>query len=52
MISIKKPKGILIAIGGAVDKGTGSDDDQNNAENLMEKFLEEGILKRLLEVTF
>lgn len=49
MISNKKPKGILIAIGGAVDKGTGPDDDKNNAENLMEKFLEEGILRRLLE---
>lgn len=49
MSSNKKPKGILIAIGGAVDKGTGSDDDKNNSENLVEKFLEEGILKRLLE---
>lgn len=49
MSSNKKPKGILIAIGGAVDKGTGYDDDKNNSENLVEKFLEEGILKRLLE---
>lgn len=49
MSSNKKPKGILIAIGGAVDKGTGFDDDKNNSENLVEKFLEEGILKRLLE---
>lgn len=49
MSSNKKPKGILIAIGGAVDKGTGSDDDKNNSENLVEKFLEKGILKRLLE---
>ncbi|MBL6679024.1 MAG: cyanophycinase [Flavobacteriaceae bacterium] len=49
MSSNKKPKGIIIAIGGAVDKGTGYDDDKNNSENLVEKFLEEGILKRLLE---
>jgi cyanophycinase len=48
MPSNKKPKGILIAIGGAVDKGT-SPDDENNSENLEEKFLEEGILKRLLK---
>lgn len=44
---IKNPKGILIAIGGAVDKGTGSDID--NSESLSTKFLEDGILKRLLE---
>ncbi len=48
MPSNKKPKGTLIAIGGAVDKGT-SPDDENNSENLEEKFLEEGILKRLLK---
>ena len=42
----KKPKGILIAIGGAVDKGTGS--DKENSESLSLKFLEAGILKRLL----
>ena len=49
MTGSKKPKGILIAMGGAVDKGTGPDDDKNNAENLIDKFLEEGILKRLQE---
>lgn len=41
------PKGILIAIGGAVDKGTGSDTD--NSEHISLKFLEEGILKRFLK---
>lgn len=49
MTGSKKPKGILIAIGGAVDKGTNPDDDNNNAENLIDRFLEEGILKRLQE---
>ncbi|WP_299459899.1 cyanophycinase [uncultured Microscilla sp.] len=49
MLSVKTPKGILIAIGGAVDKGTGPDDDDDNPEDLADKFLEEGILKRLLE---
>ncbi|HAW53022.1 MAG TPA: cyanophycinase [Flavobacteriales bacterium] len=44
---IHNPKGKLIAIGGAVDKGTPP--DTSNAENLGAKFLEEGILKRLLE---
>lgn len=37
---------MLLAIGGAVDKGTGS--DQQNSENLSLRFLEEGILKRFL----
>ena len=46
-MSIKNPKGKLIAIGGAVDRGTGSDSD--NSENLDSKFLEEGVLKRFLE---
>ena len=46
-IKLKKPKGKLIAIGGAVDKGTGS--DINNSENLSAQFLELGILKRMLE---
>jgi cyanophycinase len=46
-MNIHNPKGILIAIGGAVDKGTPP--DITNAENLADKFLEEGILKRLLE---
>lgn len=36
-----------MAIGGAVDRGTGSDDD--NSENGNSNFLEDGILKRLLE---
>ncbi|MDZ7848154.1 MAG: cyanophycinase [Owenweeksia sp.] len=44
---MKKPKGILIAIGGAVDKGTGL--ELENAENLNAEFLEIGILKRMLE---
>ncbi len=46
-MSVNKPKGKLIAIGGAVDKGTGSDSE--NSENLDVKFLEIGILKRFLE---
>lgn len=46
-MNIHNPKGILIAIGGAVDKGTPP--EITNAENLANKFLEEGILKRLLE---
>jgi cyanophycinase len=46
-INSKNPKGKLIAIGGAVDRGTGSDSD--NSENLIINFLEKGILKRLLE---
>lgn len=41
------PKGILIAIGGAVDKGTGSDTD--NSENLNLRFLEDGILRRFIK---
>ncbi|MBZ9650941.1 cyanophycinase [Psychroflexus montanilacus] len=45
---MKKPTGILIAIGGAVDKGTGSDLD--NSEQHSNKFLEAGILKRMLEL--
>lgn len=44
---INNPKGKLIAIGGAVDKGTPP--DASNSENINGKFLEEGILKRLLE---
>ena len=40
------PRGMLLAIGGAVDKGTGS--DQQNSENLNLRFLEAGILKRFL----
>jgi len=46
-MSTKNPKGKLIAIGGAVDKGTGA--DTVDSENLNVKFLELGILKRLLE---
>ena len=46
-MNFKTPIGKLIAIGGAVDKGTGSDSD--NSENFNIKFLEEGILKRLME---
>lgn len=45
---MKKPKGILIAIGGAVDKGTAA--ELENSEDLSMKFLEVGILKRMLEV--
>jgi len=48
-LDIKHPKGKLIAIGGAVDKGTGADNDTENSEGTMNRFLEEGILKRLLE---
>lgn len=44
---MKKPKGILIAIGGAVDRGT--DTDLDNSEKGSNKFLEAGILKRMLE---
>jgi cyanophycinase len=44
---MKKAKGILIAIGGAVDKGTGK--ELENAESLNPEFLEIGILKRILE---
>lgn len=44
---MEKPKGILIAIGGAVDRGT--DSELDNAEDLSGKFLETGILKRMLE---
>lgn len=46
-INIKNPKGKLIAIGGAVDKGTAP--ESNNAEGNGVKFLEAGILRRLLE---
>jgi len=46
-IKIKNPKGKLIAIGGAVDKGTAP--ENNNAEGNGVKFLEKGILRRLLE---
>jgi cyanophycinase len=46
-INIKNPKGKLIAIGGAVDKGSAA--ENNNAEGSSVKFLEEGILRRLLE---
>ena len=46
VINIRKPKGKLIAIGGAVDRGTGS--DLENSEVLAVKFLEKGILRRLL----
>lgn len=45
---MKKPRGVLIAIGGAVDKGTGSDLD--NSEKDCNKFLEAGILKKMLEL--
>lgn len=37
----------MIAIGGAVDRGSGSEFE--NSENLSDKFLEDGILKRMLE---
>ena len=47
-MSIKNPKGKLIAIGGAVDKGI--DSDSNNSENASAEFFELGILKRFLEV--
>lgn len=46
-INITNPKGKLIAIGGAVDKGTAPEND--NAEGSSIKFLEKGILRRLLE---
>jgi len=46
-INIKNPKGKLIAIGGALDKGTAP--EKNNAEENSGNFLEEGILRRLLE---
>jgi len=46
-MNVKNPKGKLIAIGGAVDKGIGFDSE--NSENPNVKFLELGILKRLLE---
>ncbi len=46
----KKPKGILIAIGGAIDAGTAPDvENTPNAENFSAKFLEIGILKRMIE---
>lgn len=44
---MNKPKGILIAIGGAVDSGTGSEND--NSEKGSNKFLEAGILKRMVD---
>ena len=40
-INIRNPKGKLIAIGGAVDRGTGS--DLENSEVLAVRFLEKGI---------
>jgi cyanophycinase len=46
-INSEKPKGILIAIGGAIDAGTPADND--NAENISSTFMEIGILKRMLE---
>ena len=46
-MNVKSPKGKLIAIGGAVDKGSSLDSD--NSENPSTQFLELGILKRLLE---
>jgi len=46
-MNVKNPKGRLIAIGGAVDEGTGADTE--DSENLTAKFCELGILKRLLE---
>lgn len=50
---VKKPLGMLIAIGGAVDKGTGPDPEiageGPNAETLSPKFLDEGILKRFMK---
>ncbi|MBN4062338.1 cyanophycinase [Bacteroidales bacterium AH-315-I05] len=45
-MNVKKPKGKLIAIGGAVDKGAGSDSENSGALSL--KFHALGILKRLL----
>lgn len=44
---MNNPKGILIAIGGAVDSGTGP--EVENSEKYSDKFLEAGILKRMLE---
>ena len=46
-MNVKSPKGKLIAIGGAVDKG--KDSETENAENPNSSFQEEGILKRMLE---
>ncbi len=46
-MNVKNPKGKLIAIGGAVDEGTGADTE--DSENLRAKFCELGILKCLLE---
>ena len=46
-MSVKNPRGRLIAIGGAVDKGIGVDSE--NSGNLSSEFLELGILKHLLE---
>ena len=46
-MNVKIPKGKLITIGGAVDKGT--DLDSGDSEILSKKFLELGILKRFLE---
>ncbi|MCH7536204.1 MAG: cyanophycinase [Bacteroidetes bacterium] len=46
-MNVKSPMGKLIAIGGAVDKGSSLDSD--NSENPSTQFLELGILKRLLE---
>ncbi len=46
-MTVKNPKGKLITIGGAVDKGTVSDSE--NSEGLSIEFLELGILKRFLE---
>ena len=46
-MNVKNPKGKLIVIGGAVDKGTGFDSE--NSEDLSVKPLELGILKRLLK---
>jgi cyanophycinase len=47
MQTLNCPRGKLLAIGGAVDKGTGSDTE--NSEGFSLKFLEEGILRRLIE---
>jgi len=44
------PKGILIAIGGAVDKGAGGDaEDTGIPENRRSNFLEDGILNRFMD---
>jgi len=45
--TMKSPKGMLLAIGGAVDKGTGSDIQNSEDQNL--RFLEEGILRRFIK---